>query len=206
LVLGGLQRKEECSLDLKERLQTYLSHVVRERDPYLATEGHFYVREYIREELGKWGEVDTGTFLVGGRKHQNLQLNLPERGAGGGKNKPIILIGAHYDAVPGSPGADDNATGVAVLLEFARMFAREPANYPIRLVAFDMEEFGLEGSHHCAAELKEQGQKNPADAVFGNAGVLRFCARFAALSGGIGKILPPSGGLYCADWEFAHDS
>jgi Zn-dependent M28 family amino/carboxypeptidase len=151
--------KEECSLDLKERLQTHLSHVVRERDPFLATQGHFYVREYIRQELGKWGEVETGEFEVGGRKHQNLLLNLPQRGVGGGNKKPIILIGAHYDAVLGSPGADDNATGVAVLLEFARLFDNAPANYPIRLVAFDMEEFGLEGSNHCAAELKQQGQK-----------------------------------------------
>ncbi|MEP0885956.1 M20/M25/M40 family metallo-hydrolase, partial [Trichocoleus sp. ST-U3] len=69
-----------------------------------------------------------------------------------------ILIGAHYDAVPGTPGADDNATGVAALLELAKAFATEPASYPIQLVAFDMEEYGLLGSAQYAADLRQQQQ------------------------------------------------
>jgi Zn-dependent M28 family amino/carboxypeptidase len=68
------------------------------------------------------------------------------------------LIGAHYDAVPGTPGADDNATGVAVLLELARAFATEPLSYPVRFLAFDMEEYGLLGSQAYATDLKQQQQ------------------------------------------------
>ena len=63
-----------------------------------------------------------------------------------------------YDGVLGTVGADDNATGVAVLLEFARSFAETPARYPLRLVAFDMEEYGLLGSADYAALLREQKQ------------------------------------------------
>jgi Zn-dependent M28 family amino/carboxypeptidase len=60
--------------------------------------------------------------------------------------------------VPGTPGADDNASGVAVLLELARAIATSPVHYPIRLVAFDMEEYGLLGSTQYAVDLRQQKQ------------------------------------------------
>jgi Zn-dependent M28 family amino/carboxypeptidase len=59
-----------------------------------------------------------------------------------GKSKPeeIILLGAHYDTVNGSPGANDNGTGVAALLDLARRFAGRPCERTIRFVAFANEE------------------------------------------------------------------
>ncbi len=152
------------TLELKERLHEHLKQIVRDRDPYLASGGHFYVQQYIRQELEQWGTVETHEFLVRGKTHQNLLLNLPPIPPPSSLFQgelPPILIGAHYDAVPGTPGADDNATGVAVLLEFARLFALQPTKYPIRLVAFDMEEYGLvtaSGSSEYAAELRQQKQ------------------------------------------------
>lgn len=56
-----------------------------------------------------------------------------------------IIVAAHYDTVPGSPGADDNASGVATLLEIARIF-RIPTQQTLKLVFFDAEEIGLRGS------------------------------------------------------------
>lgn len=145
-------------MDLLERLQEHLRQIVRDRDPYLASGGHFYVQQYIQQQFAEWGTVENYQFQVRGRTHQNLILNLPPLTK---EKLPPILIGAHYDAVPGTPGADDNATGVAVLLEFARLFALQPAKYPIRLVAFDLEEYGLitaSGSSEYAAELRRQKQ------------------------------------------------
>ncbi|MFE1747047.1 M20/M25/M40 family metallo-hydrolase [Coleofasciculus sp. H7-2] len=142
-------------MDLKENLRSHLTQIVRDRDPYLASSGHFYVQHYIREQLQQWGTVKTHEFSIRGQNHQNLILNLP---AVTNNQKSPILIGAHYDAAPGTPGADDNATGVAALLELARIFAAEPAKYPVRLVAFDMEEYGMLGSQQYAADLKQQGQ------------------------------------------------
>jgi hypothetical protein len=52
----------------------------------------------------------------------------------------IVVIGAHYDSVDGSPGADDNASGVAALLAIARRLAAEKPARTIRLVAFANEE------------------------------------------------------------------
>jgi len=152
------------TLELKERLHEHLKQIVRDRDPYFASGGHFYVQQYIRQQLEQWGTVETHEFLVRGKTHQNLLLNLPPLPSPPSLSQgelPPILIGAHYDTVPGTPGADDNATGVAVLLEFARLFALQPTKYPIRLVAFDMEEYGLvtaSGSSEYAAELRQQKQ------------------------------------------------
>lgn len=154
--------KNECTsktLELKERLHTHLSQIVRDRDPYLAQAGHFFVQQYIHQQLEQWGMVETHQFVIRGQSHQNLILNLPGQSSTAKRRASPILIAAHYDAVPGTPGADDNATGVAVLLELARVFATQPARYPVRLVAFDLEEYGLLGSQEYAAKLKKQGQR-----------------------------------------------
>ena len=52
----------------------------------------------------------------------------------------IIVIGAHYDAELDTPGADDNASGVAVMLELADRFANQPMERTVRWVAFTNEE------------------------------------------------------------------
>ena len=156
---------------IEQRLLTHLDAVVRERDPYLATGGHFFVREYIREQLRQWGTVEIHEFQWRNHTHQNLILKLsgvPDEagtrisGSSGQRrqSRPApIIVGAHYDGVVGSPGADDNGTGVAVLLELARQFAEEPlVNQDVWCVAFDLEEYGLVGSQAYAEALKRQKQ------------------------------------------------
>lgn len=64
-----------------------------------------------------------------------------------------VLVGAHFDTVPGSPGADDNASGVAVALELARLFAKHPTVRTVRFAFFDGEERGLLGSRAYAASV-----------------------------------------------------
>lgn len=139
--------------DLLQTLHLHLEQIVRDRDPFFATAGHFYVKHYIHEQLSQWGTVEIHEFEFRGRKHQNLILNLP-----GLLPQSPVLVGAHYDTIPNSLGADDNATGVAVLLELARAIAAAPAPFPVRLVAFDLEELGV-GSKIYAEELRQQGQK-----------------------------------------------
>jgi Zn-dependent M28 family amino/carboxypeptidase len=68
-------------------------------------------------------------------------------------------LAAHYDGVPGTPGADDNATGLAVLLELIREFTKIPLAVPLRFVAFDLEEYGMVGSEIYAQELKQNNEK-----------------------------------------------
>jgi acetylornithine deacetylase/succinyl-diaminopimelate desuccinylase-like protein len=59
-----------------------------------------------------------------------------------GTNRPeeVVIVGAHYDSVPGSPGADDNASGVAVMLALARRFAGTRPTRTLRFVGFANEE------------------------------------------------------------------
>lgn len=66
----------------------------------------------------------------------NLEAELPGHTDPGG----IIVIGAHYDSVLGSPGANDNASGVAVLLELARLLQQAQFRHTVRFVAFTNEE------------------------------------------------------------------
>lgn len=141
---------------LKNNLFNHLQEIVRDRDPYLAKGGHFYVKEYIRGELEQFGSVKEHIFKVSRQNYVNLILDICVDQTK--KSKPPIVIGAHYDTVPGSPGADDNGTGIAVLLELARFFSQNNANYPLRLIAFDLEEYGCLGSIAYAKMLKQQNQ------------------------------------------------
>lgn len=82
---------------------------------------------------------------------------------GSARPERIVVIGAHYDSVDGSPGADDNATGVAALLELARRFAKEKPEKTLRFVAFVNEEPPLfqtrdMGSWQYAKRCDERGE------------------------------------------------
>jgi hypothetical protein len=58
----------------------------------------------------------------------------------------VLIIGAHFDAVAGSPGADDNGSGTAALLEIARVLAGRRMERTVRLIFFNLEEIGIRGS------------------------------------------------------------
>ncbi len=139
---------------LQTRLSQHLQQVVGDRSPYFASANHFFVQQYIQQEFSRWGQFTGHTFEHRGQQHTNWVLNL----RGLDSHRPPILVGAHYDSVPGSPGADDNATGVAVLLELARAWAEQPGKSPLRLVAFDLEELGFVGSRHYAAALHQRAE------------------------------------------------
>jgi len=99
---------------------------------------------YIAREFGQFREQ---AFQSGGRTVRNIETG-----------KGTVVVGAHYDTVPGSPGADDNASGVAVLIELARM------GVPGRFVAFANEEMpyfqsGEMGSLAYAARAAAAGDK-----------------------------------------------
>ena len=74
---------------------------------------------------------------------------------------PIVILGAHYDTMPGVPGADDNASGVAALLQVAAWLASERAlsgnRVRLQLAFYDLEEYGLVGSREHAHALRAAG-------------------------------------------------
>jgi Zn-dependent M28 family amino/carboxypeptidase len=112
---------------------------------------------YIQQQLGPGAAVHP--YDVAGRAVSNIDLTLgaaPDRGA--------FVVGAHYDTVPGCPGADDNASGVAALLELARQAREHPPASPVRFVAFVNEEppyftSGAMGSVVYARALRARGER-----------------------------------------------
>jgi Zn-dependent M28 family amino/carboxypeptidase len=109
--------------------------------------------DYIAETWRAQGyRPERELVAAGGTTSANIVANLPGRT----RSDTILLIGAHYDTVRGSPGADDNASGVAGLLELSRAFAALEPALTVRFVAFTNEEppFFLSGQQGSAVHAK----------------------------------------------------
>jgi len=92
---------------------------------------------YIEDALALAGrEVRRQCYDADGTECLNLEV---EQG-GGDRASEIVLVGAHYDTVVGSPGADDNASGVAAMIEIARLLSGRRLRRSVRCVAFVNEE------------------------------------------------------------------
>ncbi|HEX2049627.1 MAG TPA: M28 family peptidase [Actinomycetota bacterium] len=92
-------------------------------------------------------DVAVREFDVDGRTSRNVVATWP-----GALRYPVV-IGAHVDTVARSPGANDNASGVAILLEIARLIADRPPARFVKLVAFGSEEYGTDGRHHVGSQV-----------------------------------------------------
>lgn len=134
---------EGRALSLRLRLHV-AALAAAERNTDLETPARYIEAAFARIGL----EPRSQYFESGGRRVRNIEVF----------NESSIVVGAHYDTVPGSPGADDNASAVAVLIELAAM------KIPVRFVAFANEEMpyflGPEmGSSVFAKRAREQGER-----------------------------------------------
>jgi peptidase M28-like protein len=117
--------------------------------------------EYLRATLASFGyEVRRHRYQVSGHPCENLEAEV----RGTDRPEDILLIGAHYDSIQGSPGANDNATGVAATLALARAFAKTRPLRTVRFVAFTNEEPPFfqsrdMGSRTYARRSRERGEK-----------------------------------------------
>jgi aminopeptidase YwaD len=128
-----------------------LDFVVRPRHHRESPRGLAAVADYLARELAGAGySVTRDPVRHDGATADNIIADRPgEDGEGAG----VVLVGAHYDAVPGSPGADDNGSGVAGMLAVARAVARVKTRAAVRFIGFSFEESGLVGSAHYARKL-----------------------------------------------------
>jgi len=112
---------------------------------------------FVRGEFASAGlTVSTQSFSYDGKVYQNVIGELEGKASPG----KVIVIGAHYDTVRTTPGADDNASGVAGLLGIARLLKDRPPDRTVRFVAFALEELPVYrtrnmGSYHYAESLKK---------------------------------------------------
>jgi hypothetical protein len=139
-----------------ENLKRHVGNIHFDRNPYDRYLELEQAAQYIRREFLKIGlEVKEDLFHWEGRTYRNI---LAEK-RGTTSPERILILGAHYDTVPGSPGADDNSSAIAVLLEVARNIQKVSLRSTLKLVAFTLEECGYAGSLHYAERAKEGGEK-----------------------------------------------
>lgn len=157
----------------KDRLKEYVRTVEGLRH---GTENYSILEEkagFIADQLGSCGlAVESQPVFYQHRNYRNIIATLQ----GSGSGQEMLLVGAHYDSSRGSPGADDNASGVAVLLETARILGRHGFRKTIQLVAFTLEEPQiwnhsiLRGSSHFVRKARRSGARYEAVLILESVG------------------------------------
>jgi Zn-dependent M28 family amino/carboxypeptidase len=145
-----------------EKLKNYVKSVEGLRHGWENYDALEEKAKFIEETLRSFNlKVENQNLPFHGRTYRNIIATTEDID----KEKDWILLGAHYDAAWGSPGADDNASGVAVLLEAANILSKQKFNRTIQFVAFTLEEPQpqtinfLIGSDHFAREAKKQRKR-----------------------------------------------
>lgn len=114
---------------------------------------------YIHAEFTATGAIVADQWFADrGEEYRNVIARF------GPAEGPLLVIGAHYDSFETTPGADDNASGIAGLIELAGLLGRHPPQRPVELVAFTNEEpphfrYPSMGSAHHATSLRATGRE-----------------------------------------------
>lgn len=125
-----------------EQIETHIRRLEGIRHPVFAPEALEHAADYIRDTLQSYGlELIPHQFTEDGKPYRNI-IGL-HRGTAH-PEKQIIVI-AHFDTVAISPGADDNASGVAAMLELARVFQRRRFEKSLLFVGVNLEEQKVDG-------------------------------------------------------------
>lgn len=160
---GSLETLTEQERAIRDELEAHvvmLAGTIGERNMYRYRSLNS-AAEYVGEAFREMGyTVREQAFAAEGRTVRNLEVE----SRGNSRPEEIVLFGAHYDSVAGSPGANDNASGVAALLALARLARPQRFAHTVRFVAFTNEEppyflTGLMGSRAYARECARQGQR-----------------------------------------------
>jgi hypothetical protein len=158
--LPPLTELEQAGSERMRHDVAYLAETIGERNTgcmeNLAKAEAYIIRRFEELEYA----IRLETYTAGDENVSNIEVTQP----GQGKPDEIIVVGAHYDSAPGTPGADDNASAVAALLELARHFRSYKSKRTIRFVAFVNEEppyshSDLMGCHVYASGCRKRNEK-----------------------------------------------
>jgi alkaline phosphatase isozyme conversion protein len=132
-----------------------IANDIGDRDP--GSDGEVQTAEYIQgafEEIGYSVEISEFTADDEGDTITSTNVIAVKEGA----SEQVIVVGAHYDDAyeDGTTGADDNASGVAVMLEAARQVFNMETPYTIQFIAFGSEELDLNGSTYYVDSLSDE--------------------------------------------------
>lgn len=141
----------------RNQLTADLHALVGERHPISSPSHLLHTEAYLHNQFSEAGlTVTTHDFEALGQTYRNV-IGTVQPAAVHGDLSPLIL-GAHFDTVERSPGADDNASALAVLLHVARQVRDMKLARPLRFIAFNLEEDDLQGSSAYASSLRENGE------------------------------------------------
>jgi Zn-dependent M28 family amino/carboxypeptidase len=137
-----------------ENIRRHLERTVGDRYPFSFQSMIPQVEDYLLAEFQRYGLPSyRDEVMFNGAAFSNLIAEIP------GNSEGTVIVAAHHDAVEGSPGADDNASGLSALLECARILAGKKLRCGVRFISFNLEEFGMIGSSDYVRRLKEKREK-----------------------------------------------
>jgi len=160
---GPLDSLSDEELTIRDKLKSHvytLASTIGERN-LQRYPGLTQAAQYVSQTFRDAGyDVHEQTYAVEGKPVKNFEIELP----GQSRRKEIVVVGAHYDSLVGTPGADDNATGAAAVLELARLAAHQRYDRTVRFVAFVNEEPPYfhspdMGSWVYARAMKQRGER-----------------------------------------------
>ncbi|CCQ91941.1 Peptidase M28 [Nitrospina gracilis 3/211] len=134
-------------------LESHLKALVGERNPFSSPEALAAAGAYVESHFSACGlEVWRDPVSFEGKEYFNVFGRLegahPEEG--------LLIVGAHFDTVEGTPGADDNASAVAALLEIASCLKDTKPALTILFAGFTLEEYAFVGSEHLCKRLMQE--------------------------------------------------
>jgi Peptidase family M28 len=146
----------------RERLSAHISDLQLYQTRYASTsnceESGNYILDFFR---GLGLEAESDRFTVASRfTTSNIVATLPGRTA----PDQVVIVCAHYDSTSDqrlteAPGADDDGSGTAAVMEIARVLAGYPFDFTVRFICFSAEEWGLYGSKFYAEDAKRRGER-----------------------------------------------
>ena len=145
-----------------DRIREHIRALAGVRHPVVSPDALERAADYISASLQSLGyKVEPHLFYEGNREFRNIIATCP----GTLRPEERVMVIAHYDTISSSPGADDNASGVAVLLELARVMEPLQFERTVQFIAVNLEENerkgdpGFLGSRALAARAEEEGWK-----------------------------------------------
>ena len=145
---------------MDDRVRSHLRALISERHPVSSPASLRRAQDYIAEEYRRVGlRVSFHAFRALGGTYKNVIGTLRPARAAFHRAKPPLIIAAHYDTIQDTPGADDNASGLAAMLEAAGRLHEASLSCEIRFIATCLEEQDLLGSVAYAASLREANEE-----------------------------------------------
>ncbi|MDP6175312.1 MAG: M28 family peptidase, partial [Rhodospirillales bacterium] len=159
---GPLSNLSETETEIRKNVRRHASNLAGDIGPRNQTNPGSLARTeaYLDKSFKALGyKVRRQTYKVAGQ----LAANIIAEKKGTTDPGQIVILGAHYDSVPKSPGADDNASGVAAMLELARLLCERPLRRTLRFAGFANEgapffNIGKMGSQYHAKQAVEAGE------------------------------------------------